>query len=252
MELICGEKLKFIGCQVIYREACKLAAESRLAVDVQFLHKGLHDLHRGDMQLRLQSAVNAVPQDAGYKAVILGYGRCSDGVVGLTARSIPMVIPKAHDCITLLFGSRHAYRTYFDAHPGTYFHSTGWLERKDGEVEGTQGVMAKLGLGRSYENMVAEYGRDEADFIMETLGTGLANYDRYCYIEMGVTDERTFIAESRNQAKERGWHFDLRKGDLSLLRKLFNADWNGDDFLIVPPNHRIIASNDGRILAVSD
>ncbi|MFV1980286.1 MAG: DUF1638 domain-containing protein [Rhodothermia bacterium] len=33
------------------------------------------------------------------------------------------VLPRAHDCITLLMGSRTRYLEYFKAHPGTYFRS---------------------------------------------------------------------------------------------------------------------------------
>jgi hypothetical protein len=39
-----------------------------------------------------------------------------------------MIIPKAHDCITLFLGSKERYRTYFDAHPGTYWYTPGWVE----------------------------------------------------------------------------------------------------------------------------
>lgn len=245
------DKYKFIGCEIIYREACKLAAESRLRIDVEFLQKGLHDLERQDMQSKLQAAVDAVPDDAGYKAILLGYARCNDGLVGLTARSIPLVIPKAHDCISFFFGSRNAYQAYFDSHPGTYFQTTGWCERNDSQVPGTQGVMAKLGLDASYEELVEKHGRENADFILETLGDGLQNYRRICYIEMGVTDERDLIEASRKQAEERNWEFELRIGDWSLLNRLFAGEWHDDDFLIVPAAHQIIAKNNADVLGQS-
>lgn len=252
MECPAGKKLKFIGCEVLYREACRLAAISAYRIDVEFLRKGLHDLERAEMQSRLQSAIDAVRDDEGYGAILLGYARCNDGVASLTARSVPLVIPKAHDCITFFFGGRQAYQSYFDSHPGTYFHTTGWLERNDPDVPGTQGVMAKLGLDQSYEQMVAKYGRENAEFIRETMGDALQNYHRLCYIKMGVTDERRFVEQSRGQALERGWEFEVRRGDWSLLERLFRGEWGDDDFVVVPPGHRIIARNDGEILAVAD
>jgi hypothetical protein len=81
------------------------------------------------------------------------------------------------------------------------------------------------------------------------LGGGLQHYDRYCYLEMGVTDESRFIAESQKLAAERQWLFDHRRGDLSLLRRLLFGDWN-DDFLIIPPGHKIVARNDDEILDI--
>ena len=52
-------KLKFIGCEIIYREACFLAATSPAQVDVEFLRKGLHDLETPDMVSRVQAAIDS-------------------------------------------------------------------------------------------------------------------------------------------------------------------------------------------------
>ena len=102
-------KLKFIGCEIIYREACYLAATSAHRVDVQFLRKGLHDLETLTMRDLVQKAIDAVVETDGYEAILLGYARCNDGLVGVKARKIPLIIPRAHDCITFFFGSRAAY-----------------------------------------------------------------------------------------------------------------------------------------------
>jgi hypothetical protein len=254
-------KLKFIGCEVLYREVCWLAATSGVQVDVEFLRKGLHDLQTGDMVSRIQAAVDAVDPAAGYEAILLGYARCSDGLVGVTARSVPIVIPRAHDCITLFFGSRAAYREYFDAHPGTYYLTTGWSERNFGwsgdgtgdltaygrPAYGVQGVMGKLGMTETYEEMVEKYGQESADFLQATLGDWMKNYDRFLYLRMGVCDETPHLARAREDAAERGWKLEVRDGDLGLLRKLVNGPWD-EDFVVVPPGGRIVARDDERVL----
>jgi len=248
---------KFIGCRVLYREACHLAAACDNRVDVQFLDKGLHDLETPDMAAAVQKAVDAVDARAGYEAVLLGYARCNDGLVGVRARDIPLVLPRAHDCITFFFGSREAFGEYFQVHPGTYFMTSGWSECDGNGADGidgppTQGVgvMAALGLDQTHEQFVAKYGADNADFIAETLGSWRRNYSRMLYLRMGVCDERRFIAEARRRAGERGWQFELRDGDWRLLRKLFAGDWDGD-FVVIPPGHGIIARNDERVLDAS-
>ena len=240
-----SKRLKFIGCEIIYREACLLAARSPHTVDLEFLRKGLHDLETAEMLATVQAAVDRT--DDTYDAVILGYARCNDGVVGLTARTIPLVIPRAHDCITFFFGSRRAYREYFDAHPGTYYRTTGWLERSRGEGEASAGAMSHLGLDRSFEELVAKYGRENAEFIRQATSGGLKYYDNICYLEMGVCDERPFIQAARAEAEARGWHFDHRRGDWTLLEKLFFGQWD-DDFVVLAPGQRIAACNDERIL----
>lgn len=245
---------KFIGCEIIYREACRLAAAGPHRVDLEFLRKGLHDQETPRMVAEVQAAVDAVDARAGYEAILLGYARCNDGLVGVAARDIPLVVARAHDCITFFLGSRTAYKACFDAHPGTYYYTTGWVERADASGAGGlpqtgsgEGVMAKLGLNESYEQLVATYGRENADFITESLGDWRKNYSRGLYIEMGVCDERAFIAAARRQAEKNHWAFEVRKGDWTLLQKLFYGEWD-DDFVIVAPGRHIIARNDDRVL----
>ena len=251
-----GRRRKFIGCEIIYREACWLAATSPLLVDVEFLRKGLHDLETQDMVSRVQAAVDAVDPYANYEAILLGYARCNDGLVGVTARDIPLVLPRAHDCITFFFGSRSAYRGYFDQHPGTYYLTSGWSERNIAEgtdyarpAYGKQGVMGKLGLAEPYEDMVAKYGKENADFLAGMLGDWRKNYTRYLYLTMGVTDETALIESARADAARLGWDFELKEGSLRLLSRLFSGPWD-EDFLVVPPGRRIVARNDERILDV--
>src|SRR5450755_1759704 len=121
-------RLKLISCEVIFREMCDAVARSPHQVDVEFLPKGLHDLGAPNMREALAAAV-AKADPSLYDAVLMGYGLCGNGLAGLRAISIPLVIPRAHDCIALLFGSRQKYREYFEQNPGVYFHSTGWQER---------------------------------------------------------------------------------------------------------------------------
>lgn len=249
-------KFKFIGCEIVYREACYLAAVGPNHVDVEFLRKGLHDLETADMIAKVQATIDAVDRDAGYEAILLGYGRCNDGLAGVQARDIPLVLPRAHDCITLFFGSRTAYSEYFNEHPGTYYMTTGWSERDDFEegkyaqpAYGQMGVMGKLGLTESYEELVAKHGKENAGYIISTLGDSMKNYSHMLYLKMGVCDETPFIRAAREFAAGKGWDFKLQDGDLSLMQKLFMGEWD-DDFLIVPSGRKIIARNDEFIVDV--
>ena len=247
------KKLKFIGCEIIYREACYLASRSVNHVDVKFLPKGLHNLTTADMVASMQRHIDEVDSGAGYDAIILGYARCNDGVVGIEARDIPLVIPRAHDCISFFFGSRQSYRKYFDENPGTYYKTTGWSERDSDDCgEGDQltsgtGAMDALGLGESYEEMVEKYGKENADFIVESLGDWKDNYSKILYLKMGVCNEDGFIDDARELARERGWEFELRDGKWTLLEKLFEGPWD-EDFVIVPPGSRIVSRNDEWVL----
>ncbi len=88
----------------------------------------------GAMSAKLKEVLAAVDETK-YDAVLLGYALCSNGLVGLTAGKIPLVLPRAHDCITLFLGSKERYLDYFQAHTGVYFKTSGWIERGEGLMQ---------------------------------------------------------------------------------------------------------------------
>jgi len=240
------KRYRLIACEIVFREVCALAAESRHIIDPVFVRKGLHDVETPAMVAELQQHIDAV--DAGrYQAILLAYGRCNDGVVGLRARSIPLVIPRAHDCITLFLGGKERYQEYFDTHPGTYFRTSGWIERNFASEE--DGVMRKLGLDRTLQEYVDQYGEDNAKYIMEVLGSWRRKYERLTFIDTGLARRLGYAERTRRDAEANHWQYEELAGDLSLLRRLLDGEWDESAFLVVPPGYRIVARNDGSILA---
>ncbi|MEW6355932.1 MAG: DUF1638 domain-containing protein [Planctomycetota bacterium] len=240
------KRLKIIACEILYREICLCAANSRNVVDVQFMPKGLHDLESADMVAKIQAQIDATDPEL-YEAVLLGYALCNNGVVGLTARRSPLVIPRAHDCITLFFGSRKRYNEYFSQYPGTFFKTTGWSERDFVTVPNT--VMEKLGLKKTYQEYVEKYGEDNARYIMEQMGAWKRNYTTMAFIDMGIAEFLEYDKAAARQAQENGWEYRRLKGDIGLIRRLLDGEWREDEFLVLQPGESIVASNDDRILA---
>jgi len=238
-------KLKLIACEVMFREICALAAESRNIVDLEFLPKGLHDIASEEMAGRLQACIDA-SEGNDYEAVLLAYALCNNGVVGLTPRSCPLVIPKAHDCITLLMGSRARYQQYFDQHPGTFFRSPGWMERDFANVEGS--IYEQLGLTQEWREMVEKYGEDNAKYIVETMGGWKQHYTHLLYIDTRVAQHLGHEDAARQEAEENGWTFERTEGDVGLLRRLLEGEWRDDEFLVVEPSQQIVASNNVAVM----
>ena len=236
-------RYKLIACEILYRELCYCTALSKNVIDLTFLPKGLHDLGEEKMSARLQEELDRVDPQR-YQAVLLGYALCSNGIRGLRS-PLPMVVPRAHDCITLLLGSKERYLEVFNSNPGTYFESTGWVER-DEAAEG--GISEQLGLRKSYEDYAAEYGEDNARYLMEVLGDGLRNYSAYAYIGSGFGDFRHYERITEEDARTRGWSYSRLEGDLSLLRRLVDGPWEEKDFLVVPPGSTLGPSHDGAII----
>ncbi|MDX2152572.1 MAG: DUF1638 domain-containing protein [Bryobacteraceae bacterium] len=242
--------LKLICCEVLYREMCWLVARSPNQVDVEFLPKGLHDLGGAKMREGIQQRIDATAPDR-YEAVLLGYALCGNGVIGLEARRTPLVIPRAHDCIALLMGGRETYQKYFDAHPGVYFRSTGWLERGENlEQLSLDETRRRTGAGYTLEGLVAQYGEDNGRYLWEQLGAYKKAYRQLTYIETGVEPNRSFEIRAREEAARRGWTFDLVRGNLHLLGRLVDGDWDAETFLKVPVGYRTVARYDDSILDV--
>ena len=241
-------RLKLIACEILFREICAVVARSPNRVDLEFLPKGLHDLGQSGMSSRLGEVVAAV-DEAKYDAVVLGYALCSNGVVGLSARSIPLVVPRGHDCITLFLGGKERYLDYFHANPGVYFKTTGWMERGEGlEQYAAESIGQKSGMTRSYEELLAKYGEDNARFLFEELCNMTRHYGKLTFIEMGIEPDGGFEARARQQAQQHGWEFEKVRGDMGLLQALVDGPWDEGRFLVVPPGQRIAASFDERIV----
>jgi len=236
-------RYKVIACEILYRELCYCAALSKNIVDLDFLPKGLHDLGEEKMVARLQEAIDRVDPER-YQAILLGYALCNNGIRGLRG-PLPLVVPRAHDCITLLLGSKERYQEVFNANPGTYFESAGWVERNEA-AEG--GISEQLGLRKSYEDYVREYGEDNAKYLMEVLGDGLHNYSAYAYIGSGFGDFRHYERLTEEDARARGWSFHRLEGDLGLLRRLVDGPWDEADFLVVPPGRTLAPSHDAGVI----
>ncbi|HBC86605.1 MAG TPA: hypothetical protein DCZ94_06600 [Lentisphaeria bacterium] len=236
-------------CEIIQREACFCAARSENIIDLQFISQGYHDLESCDMAKRLQDHINSVDHSK-YDAILMGFALCNNGIVGLKALKIPLVVPKAHDCITLFLGSKERYDEYFNANPGTYYLTSGWMERdSENLVKMEDTVMSKLGLDRTYEDYVAEYGKETADYLMETLGGGLEkHYDKVCFIDMGVAAPAFYREQAKKEAEKRNFKFEELKGDLRLIQNLFDARWDSGDFLTVKPGEEIKPSYDCGVL----
>jgi len=249
--------LKVIACEIAVREICFTAAQSPHLLDLEFLTQGHHDVPstgREDLQRR----INAVPAGK-YDAILLGYGLCSNILLGVTTPHTPLVIPRAHDCITFFLGSKERYRQHFDEHPGTYYYTSGWLEcrQRRGLPDGPgQGIFLPAnpttGVKATYEQWVKKFGEDQARYLMEVLGGWSQGYTHGVLIDFDFAKGLALESEVRDICAQRGWQYEAVAGDLGLLRRWVNGEWNAEDFLVVPPKQEVVATYDDAIMGAKE
>ena len=184
-----------------------------------FLEQGLHRTPK-----LMPELIRAEVDKVSTGPVILGYGLCANGLAGTIAPAGGLVMGRCHDCISHFLGSPAEYQRRFQARPGVYYLTRGWLaEGKDPYTILT-------------EEYAPRFGRDRAEWAM---GQELKHYTHFCLIDNGLND----MASARRQAALNADHFGLELEEvvvgLDFFRKLILGPWTGDEFIILQPGQSV-------------
>ena len=205
-----------LACATVIEEMLPLMPEG---MEHRVLEFGLHAYPaklRETLQANIDEMVAAHPGEE--LTILLGYGLCSQALVGVEARGCTLVLPRVDDCIAIFLGSRSAYRQQAGKEPGTYYLTKGWVEV--GETPFTE-----------YERAVQRYGAARAERIYKIM---MANYKRLALINTGNYD----IDRYRDYACRTAERFNLRyeeiEGSDAIVCKLIEGSWN-DEFVVLPP-----------------
>jgi hypothetical protein len=238
-----------IACEALARAVYYYASLTPHRINITLQKIGLHD-RPNNLRDQIQLYIDKTSAEE-YDAILLAYGLCGRAIDGLKSRDVQLVIPRAHDCITLYLGSRETYNEQQNKHPGTYWYSQDYLERSGRYGENMAlGSVLPPDLNNTYEEFVKKYGEENAQYLMETLNGWQQHYTRAVLFEtqFGVNDEIRRNAQA--QAQKNGWQLETVQSNFLLVKKLLFSEWDVD-FLVVPPRHQIQMSvDDGIIEAV--
>lgn len=249
-------RLKLIACKALFREISYVAALSDNMIDITWMRQGYH-VDPGLLHTMLEKEIDAIeegtdphsysirenyegdePED--FDAILLGYGLCSNAIAGIRARNHRLVIPRAHDCITLFLGSKERYASCFKEIPGCYWYTASWIENG-----GLPGKERRERARRRYEEM--GYDEETVEYLLDATD-GLKNYHNLAYVKMPFGDSERYIAQTKAAADDLGWKYHEMDGDLRLLERFLAGEWNEEDFLILEPGETAVQSVDGRII----
>jgi hypothetical protein len=209
-----------IACEIMKPELEALSKDEN-HVEVVYLEQGLHRTPQ-KMPAVVQEEVDRVAPYAA--SVVLGYGLCSNGIVGVTARQQGLIVPRCHDCIALFMGSLDVYNKVFSERPGTYYLTAGWIAEK------------KDPLGIVEDDYTPRLGRETAVWVMEE---ELKHYTHIVLVSNGIGE----VGPLRERAMENARFFqkDYEEMEVSLdyFTKLIRGPYGEEDFFFFEPGEKV-------------
>lgn len=234
-------RMALLACQVFQREIALLAAGAKHIVETRFFEIGLHD--RPDhLRAILQAELNALARREDIEAVALAYGLCGRGSAGLRSCGHPLVIPRAHDCITVFMGSKEAFAERQRRCPGCYYYTPGWNRAR--RVPGPDRLQWLK------EELHGKFDIEDAEYLLENERQQWAAHHHALYIDLGTPDAEREAEYAESCALWLGWEFQRLKGDFRLLRDLLWGNWDAARFEIAAPGQRLVHSPDENILGL--
>ena len=241
---------KLISCEVFKQELIHCIDKTSNNIDTEFIAKGIHDLNSEGMKSRIVKSIQKADQK-GFDAILLGYGLCNTWIYGLAAKKTPLIIPRSHDCIGVLLGSKQKYLDYYFENPGTYFQSVGWMENTENEPSIKKRSLQKLyGMDMSQEEIKSEYGEENLDYLNDALDQ-TKHYSNMAFIDTGMDSDSHFQNHAKSKAEKNKWTFDVLKGNINLLQNLVNGHWSDSEFLIINPGAVVQQSIDEDLVTVT-
>jgi hypothetical protein len=172
----------------------------------------------------LQAAITRA--DGNHDVIMLGYGLCSNAVLGLVAQKSRLVIPKMHDCIGIFLGSLQAYKDEMSREPA-FFLTQGYISGYKAEQSGPLS---------EYDRAAKRYGHERAEKFLAEM---MRPYKRLVYIHttdsLDLEADRTY---SRDMAERLHMRYEERAGTSDLLQRMVKGDWN-DDFVVAAPGQEL-------------
>lgn len=243
---------KLIACSVLQREFASIAWRSSNTIDITTVRQQYHETPAA-LNKMLQEEIDRIDsntdphtndlQRRDIDAILLGYGLCSNAIVGLRSKKYRLVIPKAHDCATLVMGSKEAYQEYFETYKGSYFFTRGWYEL------GAFDTGDQRRLSRLRQMYMEKYDDEEiVAELIELESEMTKNYKYITYVQWPDLSDEASLQWAKGSCAARGWTFNQMLGNSALLEDLLEGRWDPEKFLVLQPGETAAPSYDAQVI----
>lgn len=198
-----------IACKTLRHEINQAMHDLGCQYPITWVDSEYHNDPDG-LRVKLQEEIDKLKD---VDTILLAYGCCGNGTVGLNASTADLIIPRIEDCIAMVLSK---CGQVFEKQKATFFLTKGWLE-------GTNS------LTKEFEHAVKRYGEQRANRVFELMFKHykyLMLIDTKAYSLDECLDETTKLAERLNLK------LILAQGDIWLLKKLLTGSFDQDFCLI--------------------
>ncbi len=210
-----------IACEAIKPELEHLRQGYEKEVNTVYLPQNMHRTPHLLPDL-IQEQVDKAAEYA--SKIILGYGLCSNGIVGVQAPDQGLVVTKSHDCVALYLGSVEKYKKISMEQPGTYYFTPSWIDGNKDPL-GTLENEYIPRLGRAW----AEWGAKEE----------LKHYTYFAFINTGVGDVERFRERTWENVRYFDKKFQEIPGDQTYFQRILFGPYDREYFYLVPPWEKV-------------
>lgn len=198
-----------ISCAMLSDELKAVYRNYNADCKVLWMKKALHKYPQ-DLKKSVQSVIDEHQE---YESILLTYGLCGNGTLGIKSERTRLVIPRFHDCIHQLAG---------EVVPGHLYLTKAWTSDQDAIFQQSRTILKTYGAGQGAE-------------ILHKIYDGYTDID---VIDTGSYEVEPVMQYAKRAAIVKPFHINQIQGSTAVLEKLLTGRWD-EDFICLEPGEEL-------------